>query len=250
MAVNNSLNIKTEGLQVFDPSDGSFTPIDLTTKGDLLAYDTAYTRLGVGSNNQVLTADSAEATGLKWATNAAAAGAWRFISSATASSDATIDFTSGIDSTYDQYMFTLTSVAPDTDLTELWIRYSSDGGSTWISSANYEYSFNYTNTVGTGSGGRVDESSATAFELTAASGSWGNGTSENGCGTFYIQDPSVAGYIKMFGQFVWTNQDASTSEISIGGHKNSSSIVDGVRFLFSSGNIASGTFALYGLSKS
>jgi hypothetical protein len=40
----------------------------LTTKGDLLAYSTSATRLGVGSNGTVLTADSAEATGVKWAT--------------------------------------------------------------------------------------------------------------------------------------------------------------------------------------
>ena len=40
----------------------------LTTKGDLYTYSTADARLGVGTNGQVLTADSAEATGLKWAT--------------------------------------------------------------------------------------------------------------------------------------------------------------------------------------
>lgn len=39
----------------------------LTTKGDVLTYSTAAARLGVGANNTVLTADSAEATGLKWA---------------------------------------------------------------------------------------------------------------------------------------------------------------------------------------
>lgn len=41
--------------------------LPLTTKGDLLAYSTAAARLGVGTNGQVLTADSAEVTGLKWA---------------------------------------------------------------------------------------------------------------------------------------------------------------------------------------
>lgn len=40
----------------------------LTTKGDLWTYSTTDARLGVGTNGQVLTADSAEATGLKWAT--------------------------------------------------------------------------------------------------------------------------------------------------------------------------------------
>jgi len=39
----------------------------LTTKGDLYTYSTTDARLAVGTNGHVLTADSAEATGLKWA---------------------------------------------------------------------------------------------------------------------------------------------------------------------------------------
>lgn len=41
----------------------------LTTKGDLIAATAAqaYARLGIGSNGQVLTADSGESTGMKWA---------------------------------------------------------------------------------------------------------------------------------------------------------------------------------------
>jgi hypothetical protein len=44
------------------------TSIPLTTKGDLFGFDTANARIPIGTNNQVLTADSAQALGLKWAT--------------------------------------------------------------------------------------------------------------------------------------------------------------------------------------
>jgi hypothetical protein len=50
------------------PSDQ--TP--LTTKGDVFTFSTVDARLGVGANGTVLTADSAETTGLKWAAPAAA----------------------------------------------------------------------------------------------------------------------------------------------------------------------------------
>ena len=48
-------------------ADAGYTP-PLTTKGDLFGFDTAAARIPIGSNNQVLTADSTQALGLKWAT--------------------------------------------------------------------------------------------------------------------------------------------------------------------------------------
>lgn len=42
----------------------------LTTKGDVYGFDTAGARIPIGTNNQVLTADSTQALGLKWATPA------------------------------------------------------------------------------------------------------------------------------------------------------------------------------------
>ena len=48
-------------------ADAGFTP-PLTTKGDLFTWDTGNARLPVGTNGQVLTAQSGQATGLQWAT--------------------------------------------------------------------------------------------------------------------------------------------------------------------------------------
>ena len=72
---NTRLGIGTNG-QVLAVSSGvpawtttaDVTP--LTTKGDVFTFSTVDARIGVGANNTVLTADSAEATGLKWATPA------------------------------------------------------------------------------------------------------------------------------------------------------------------------------------
>jgi hypothetical protein len=46
----------------------------LTTKGDVWGYSTTNARVPVGTNGQILTADSAEATGVKWATPAGGGG--------------------------------------------------------------------------------------------------------------------------------------------------------------------------------
>src|SRR5262249_15734328 len=45
---------------------GGGTESPLTTKGDLYTFDTMNARLPVGANGKLLSADSAQATGLKW----------------------------------------------------------------------------------------------------------------------------------------------------------------------------------------
>lgn len=49
---------------------GALSP--LTTKGDILGYSTLNARVPIGTDTQVLTADSSQALGLKWATPASA----------------------------------------------------------------------------------------------------------------------------------------------------------------------------------
>ena len=59
---------------------GSDEGTDLTTKGDIHGYSTSNTRIPIGDNDQILTADSSEALGLKWAA-AAGGGTWETLAS-------------------------------------------------------------------------------------------------------------------------------------------------------------------------
>lgn len=49
-------------------AQGASSP--LTTKGDVFGFDSSDARIPIGTNGQVLTADSAQTLGLKWATAA------------------------------------------------------------------------------------------------------------------------------------------------------------------------------------
>ena len=78
-------------------SSSGAASVALTTKGDLLTFDTAETRLPVGVDGLILTADSGVADGIAWKANTHPAVTQSFI---TACSDETSDLTTGIKSTW------------------------------------------------------------------------------------------------------------------------------------------------------
>jgi len=74
-------------------------------KGDLIAATANDTpaRLAVGTNGQILTADSTAATGIKWATPATSSSGLTFISRTTWSAAASVTVDSVFSSTYENY---------------------------------------------------------------------------------------------------------------------------------------------------
>ena len=107
----------------------------LTTKGDLFTFSTTNARLGVGANGTVLTADSAEATGLKWA--AASAGALTLISSTTFSGSSAHNVNDVFSTTYQNYLVQLNMDSPSaTGYQQLRLRVSGADNTT----SNYFWS--------------------------------------------------------------------------------------------------------------
>ena len=88
--------------------DTAIQPTIFDAKADILTATAADTpaRLAVGTNGQVLTADSAETTGLKWAT--ASAGSMTLLSTTSLSGASTT--ISDIDQTYKSLYLTITGV--------------------------------------------------------------------------------------------------------------------------------------------
>jgi hypothetical protein len=224
-------------------------PHPLTTKGDIPVYHTsAEQRLPVGTDGQVLTADSAQTAGIKWATPST--GGLVLLATQTASNSASIDFTSFIDSTYDEYILSGIGIVPATDAVAAYLRVSEDAGSSWKSGAGDYKQVGYVNGLAGGAGG----TSATEGQISIAHGSTvGNAATKGFNFKLHFFKPAGTALHKVF-QLVPIGYETSSGDIFVtmktGIYIGTTNAINGVRFLFSSGNIISGSFSLYGVKKS
>lgn len=216
-----------------------------SAKGDIQIHNgTTYTRLGVGSNTQVLTADSTQTTGVKWSASGGV-GAWSLIDTATASSDTTIEF-NNLSSSYAYYVVTITDCVPVSDGQELLLRTSTNNGVSFDSGAS-DYRWSITRNQ-TGSGSDVGDSSDSQIDLTDSVAPIGSSTNEKASWVIWIADPSAASFTDIFFTGNYIRDTGSFNSHFGGGQRREAVAVDAIQFLMSSGNIESGEFRLYGVT--
>ena len=178
-------------------------------------------------------------------------GDWTLISSATASTSASIDFT-GLSSTYSYYVLLMTDVVPASDDVTLIFRTSTDNGSSFDAGAT-DYEDVGRTIYHTGSSVVEDATggtSGTAIELTGndATAGVGNASNEQLSGTVTIFDPSATTPTRILASINYTTAGSEPARASIAGARLDTTAVDAIQVLFSSGNISSGNFKLYGVS--
>ena len=195
------------------------------------------------ANNQSLSAITALPASIS-------GGALTLLQTQTASSSATIDFTSNIDSTYKEYIFKCYDIHPATDDANFSVNFR-DGGSSFDATKTTTVFRAYQNESGTttslGYNTATDLAQSTGVQIFGK----GQGSDNDQCcvGQIHLFDPSNTTFVKHF--IVTSNTVESGDYLNnyyIAGYCNTTSAIDGAQFKFSSGNIDSGELQLYGVS--
>ena len=172
------------------------------------------------------------------------------ISSVTASASATVEFTTGIDATYNEYQWHFTNMHPATDHVEFSFQVNAAGASgfneTITSTAIDTYHNEADGATSLDYNGALDQAQGTAYQKLI----YGVGAdSDQSCsGIVTLYDPSSTTFVKHF----VTNTNSSysgnyTMQNLMAGYINTTAAIDEISFKFSSGNIDAGTIHMYGV---
>jgi hypothetical protein len=194
-----------------------------------------------GTSGQVLTSAGSGAAPT-WA-SPAGGGSMVLISSITANSSGSVSFTN-IDSTYDVYVVDVVNAIPVSDTVELRMRFSSDNGSSYLTS--YGYTQIHNQTAASGVVGLASSNSSSIFFRSVTNSSLGGGAN----GTVKIFNPSRSAYTLLLFDFANSAAEDAAQQVRGNAVVLGSSAKNAFQFLFSSGSILSGKFNLYGIKKS
>ena len=195
------------------------------------------------ANNNSLSAITTKPSGLS-------GGSLNLISTQTASSSSTISFTSGIDSTYDEYVFKFYDIHPATDSASLTFNGSSDTGSNYNVTKTTTVFRAYHEQSGASSalGYRTGDDLAQSTNFQILNFEINNDNDSSGVGELKLFNPSSTTFVKHFIQTGNCVQSTYTRNDFVAGYFNTTSVIDAVQFKMSSGNIDSGVIKLYGVS--
>lgn len=168
------------------------------------------------------------------------------LASGTASSNATLDIDVGGFSEYSHLELILDSFRP-ASLSLLQMQFSTDGGSSFLSSG-YHYAVSSMNSNTGGDGGSIASGGSTASSIVLTSSGVRTGAAEALNGVFtLLGSPLTALYPRVHGVSTFVGSSSVYYRSDGFGFHTTAADVTNVRFLFSAGNIASGNYTVYGL---
>lgn len=177
----------------------------------------------------------------------AAGGGARLVASQTASSSSSLSF-DDLFQANKNYIIKLEHVQPATDSVKLGIRLAAVGGSYLTASGDYEHAVQ----VSVGGTGTNEGNTTTTYINLVGGSNVGNSASESVTGVIWFNNPMKSTKSAMLTWNICFETDANTIGTAQGSGqwRNSTgsfatASIDSIRFLFSSGNIASGTIRIY-----
>ena len=185
------------------------------------------------------------------ASSATGTGALTLLSTQTASSSSTISFTSGIDSTYKEYIFKFYDIHPATDQTFLSFQADTGTNTSYNQTITSTFFAAYHGEDGTGAAlayaDSYDQAQATGFQnITDRTGTDNDQTV---AGTLHLFDPSSSTFVKHFiAQSNCNEQSNYSSQAFAAGYFNTTTALTRVQFKMNSGNIDAGVIKMYGVS--
>jgi hypothetical protein len=247
------------GLTGGGPLDGSAGDITLsanvqailnlvtTTRGAILYRGAAvWSALLPGTSGDFLKTNGAGADPA-WATPGGGGGSLVLLEQHTAAASASLDFTAGITALYDEYIFELVNVLNTTNSAIPWIRMSTNGGVSYDAAANYQHYF-HSRSLATFSGNGSVADTKIQMNNNGHVNTFNYGIG----GQFRLFSPlSTTQHKAVNGSFVACDGGGSgwISDCQFSGRYMSLTAVNAIRFMFSAGNITSGTIRMYGIAK-
>lgn len=178
-------------------------------------------------------------------------GAMTLLATQTASSSSTISFTSGIDDTYDEYVFKFYDIHPSANAKSLTFQTDTGTNTNYniacTTSAIKAYHNEPDNYVELGYDTQYDAAQSTSFINLAEEIMNNNDSSVSG--TLTVFNPSSSTFVKHFiSDMQGMRNDVYSWRFMKGGYFNTTTALTRFQFKLNSGNIDSGVIKLYGIS--